>query len=99
MNLAMPSYTFYSGISKEGQSKTTRILRAVHVPADIQNCRFSKTRHRVPWRPKCALSMLAIMFSDKYRAYGFAVRNKDEKATKGGREIHIIAFKTQSRLR
>jgi hypothetical protein len=99
MNLAMPFYVLYSGTYKEGQSTTTRIFRAVHVEADIQNCRFAKTRHRVLWRPKCALSMLAIMLSDKYVAYGFAVRRKDEKATKGAREIHIIAFKTQSRSR
>jgi len=38
------------------------------------------------------------MFSDKYGAYGGAVRTKDEKVTKGTREIHIIAFKTQSRF-
>ena len=44
MNLAMPSCINYSGSYKEVQSTTTRILRAVHVPADIKNGRFSKTR-------------------------------------------------------
>lgn len=38
------------------------------------------------------------MFSDKYDACGGGVRTKDEKVTKGAREIHIIAFKTQSRF-
>jgi hypothetical protein len=35
MNLAMPSYMYYSDTHNEEQSTTTRILRAVHVPADI----------------------------------------------------------------
>ena len=47
---------------------------------------------------ECALCMLAIMLPDKYGAYGGAVRTEDEKVTKGAREIHIIAFKTQSRF-
>jgi hypothetical protein len=72
----MPSCMYYSGTYTEGQSTTTRILRTVHVPADIQKSRFSKKRHRVPWRPKCALSMLANMFSDKCAAYGVAVRSE-----------------------
>jgi hypothetical protein len=94
MNLARPSVVLFNYL----QGAADQNHQNPHVPADIQNCYFPNTRHRLHLRPKGALSMFAILFSDKYGAYDFAVRSKDEKPTLGAREIHIIAFSTQSRL-
>jgi len=77
MNLAMPSCMYYSG----GAEHDHKNPQGSSLPAHIQNLRFSETRHRVLWRPKCALSMLAITLSDKNVAHCVAVWSKDEKAT------------------